>query len=320
MRTERSDPILEEAARLLTRQHSGAWTAADEAELGAWLEAAAEHREAYRRLERTWAESARLAQGRAIVRSRRGPRRVRMQLLAASLAVVLVAVAGPLWLAGLSWWRGEPARSVARQGEPRELSLRDGSQVHLDAGSEVIVQIGARVRRVALVRGEARFTVAHDRTRPFIVAAGDGRITALGTRFDVEVLSDRVAVMVLDGRIGVNAPEGEVQLTAGQASGFDASGALLRVRRVTGADLAWPEGRRHFDDEPLSEVAERFARYHPVAFVFADPRCRNLRVSGSFRMDDLPLFLRTLGTALPVTVRRSASDRIEFASARGAGS
>jgi transmembrane sensor len=78
----------------------------------------------------------------------------------------------------------EPARSAPAQlstqiGEIRSFSLADGSSVTLDSDSLVLVTITPVRRDLQLVRGRARFTVAHD-LRPFVVAVVGGTVTARG--------------------------------------------------------------------------------------------------------------------------------------------
>src|SRR3546814_2068180 len=48
-------------------------------------------------------------------------------------------------------------------------------------------------------QGRAMFDVAHDASRPFVVDAGLGTVTALGTRFQVQRNEDRVSVTLLEG-------------------------------------------------------------------------------------------------------------------------
>jgi ferric-dicitrate binding protein FerR (iron transport regulator) len=54
-----------------------------------------------------------------------------------------------------------------------------------------------------------------------------------------------------------------------------------------------------------------------VTFFFTDPRLKELRVSGTFKMGDLALFLRTLAAALPVEARWTAPQHIEISSRPG---
>jgi transmembrane sensor len=57
--------------------------------------------------------------------------------------------------------------------------------------------------RIRLVAGQALFRVAKDKTRPFIVTAGDRTVTALGTAFDVRLEAHKVEVTLLEGRVAV---------------------------------------------------------------------------------------------------------------------
>src|SRR3546814_12775466 len=47
------------------------------------------------------------------------------------------------------------------------------------------------------------FDVARDPSRPFVVNAGVGTVTALGTRFKVQRSENRVSVTLLEGAVGI---------------------------------------------------------------------------------------------------------------------
>jgi transmembrane sensor len=309
-----ADLSTEQAVRLWTRRNSGTWTEADEAHLQKWLATAPEHRAAYDKVARAWAITGGL--GAHLPRGTALPRPNRRLLVWAGAALTAVLLVG-LGLGTYTWWNGTPTQWIVQRGETRSIVLDDGTRIVLDGGSELETRIGARTRRVSLRRGEALITVAHDSSRLFEVDTGLGRISDLGTRFDVENLQGVTRVSVLEGRVEVSTPRGESFLEAGRAGGYDGAGTLLPVRAADNSVAAWPDGRRHFDGDRLSEVLERLARRHAVTFVFADPQLRELRVSGTFRMADLSLFLRTLQAALPVETRWIDSQRIELSPRAG---
>jgi transmembrane sensor len=311
MATGTSDSSLEQAIGAWTRRHSGTWTEEDERQLTAWLAAAPENRAAYEKVANVWQATGKLerrAYDAAVPdRSLMAPR------VALACAVVLAAVlAIPAWQQADRWWNGVTVHWVAPRGESRTLVLEDGTHVLLDSDSDLVAKFGAHARRVSLVRGEALFTVTHDASRPFEIEIGPGRVVDLGTRFDVEKLPDAVRVAVFEGRVGVKTVHGEVVLGAGRGCGYDDSGVLLPVRKVDAATTVRSDGERHFDSEPLVAVAARLARYHPVTFEFSDARLQELRLSGTFRVTDLELFLRTLSAALPVESRWVGPQRVEF--------
>jgi transmembrane sensor len=306
-----SDLSLEQAIRLWTRRHSGTWTEEDERQLTAWLAAAPENRAAYEKVVSVWQTAGKMERRGhdAVVPSRTltGPR-----VALACAAVLVAALAIPAWRQADRWWNGVTVHWVTARGESRTLTLEDGTQVLLDADSDLLAKFGAHARRVSLARGEALFTVTHDASRPFEIEIGPGRVVDLGTRFDVEKLPDAVRVAVFEGRVGIKTTHGEVVLGAGRGCGYDDGGTLLPVRKVDAATTLRSDGERHFDSEPLAAVVARLGRYHPVTFEFSDPRLQELRVSGTFRVTDLALFLRTLTAALPVEVRWVGPQRVEF--------
>lgn len=84
--------------------------------------------------------------------------------------------------------------------------LPDHSKITLFPKSSIryAVDYGKKDRKIDVV-GKAKFEVAHDSLRPFIVFAHGYSTTALGTIFIVESFeSDRVSVDLLSGKVRVN--------------------------------------------------------------------------------------------------------------------
>lgn len=306
--------FIQHAIRSWVRRQTGTWNEAEEAELQSWLETSAEHREAYEKVARGWALAGELQAFRPLGARARRPRWI-ARSLAVAAGVATLAVAGTLlFWGGVHLGRsGSDTHLVTLKGQPKSFVLEDGSPVRLDADSELVARMGSDRRAVTLIRGEAQFTVVHDPSRPFEVSAGSGRVQDLGTHFDIEVLSNSIHVCVLEGQVAVSTQHGRTRLIAGQSGGYDQAGNLDPVSWFDPASAPWLEGLRNFDRERLGDVLERLARHHAVTFVFEDPRMRDLRISGTFRTDDLGLFLRTLAAALHVESRYLAQDQIEIA-------
>ena len=312
---------MKRAIREWTRRQSGTWRAADESELQAWLAAADEHRAAFEKVGRAWDVSGGLREhvaandsGMGAPSSRSSRASVRKTAVAACVVLLAIAVFGSLWPAAHRWWSGAEIRLATARGQPRTFVLDDGTRVLLDADSELVAQIGFRSRQLSLLRGEALLTVSHDASRAFEVRIGRGRVQDLGTEFDIEYLAGAARISVLEGRVGVFTSGGRTLLLAGQTGGYDSAGNLTSVGSFDAAATHWSEGLRHYDREALGDVIERMGRYHAVTFVFAESRLQDLRVSGTFKTSDLPLFLRTLAAALPVEMRYLTPEKIEIAS------
>src|SRR5204863_1747502 len=97
-----------------------------------------------------------------------------------------------------------PTQSFATAtAEHRSVTLADGSTLDLNAGTRLTVTLGVRERRVVMAEGEAVFDVAPDKSRPFLIAAGDRTVRVVGTRFDVRRRAGRLSVTVERGLVEV---------------------------------------------------------------------------------------------------------------------
>src|SRR3546814_17926050 len=106
--------------------------------------------------------------------------------------------------------------------------------------------MGDNQRALVLERGEVMFGVAHDSQRPFRVAAGNGTVTALGTRFQIRREPAQVTVTLLDGRVPLERLDsGESrQLTPGDQDTYGDAGPPVAVRMVdTEVVRRWTSGR-----------------------------------------------------------------------------
>ncbi|MCC5024968.1 MAG: FecR domain-containing protein [Candidatus Synoicihabitans palmerolidicus] len=120
-------------------------------------------------------------------------------------------------VAGLRWWptsAHHEANSpvyLATQ-ERRSVDLDDGSNLLLNRDSEIAVRFAPDQRLVDLRHGEAHFKVAHDTTRPFVVAAGGLHIQAVGTAFNVRYMADQlIEVLVTEGTVRVTRTDADAE-------------------------------------------------------------------------------------------------------------
>jgi transmembrane sensor len=211
-------------------------------------------------------------------------------------------------------------------GQRSTITLSDDSIVTLNTDSLVELRYTQDVRQLVLVRGQAHFEVKKE-PRPFEVLAGDQRIVALGTAFDVRLDSDRsVQVTLVEGRVSVDeanlsAPTKTADRTLHVLTELEAGEQLLVERHalptVVKADIeqvvGWVEGRLVFRGDPLKEAVAEFNRYSQRKLVVHDDdRLDTLSVSGSFYTGSTTKFVAALETLHPVKAREFADDRIEL--------
>ena len=317
-----------EAAEWLVRQSDGAFTPDDRAAFETWSSSDPRRARTFAAMARTWHEAADLKHLAHLVEA--GPSdwvRKALRAMAPSLptfqsAALAMAVVVVFVFAGLLMSEGHETGV----GQTRVLTLSDGSTVVLGASSRLVVKFTERERLISLKSGEALFEVRHNAVRPFVVDAGDTVVRDVGTRFDVNRTGASVRVAVLEGEVEVRelaAPSvrlvrvvqflragDSLEAIRGQAEGQPQPDSVS-VRPVEPvAVTAWRDGRLVYDNARLADVIADVNRYYAPG-VTLDPASVDLRVTASFRTNEIPAFLNTLDSALPVKIERQGGGHFD---------
>lgn len=215
------------------------------------------------------------------------------------LTISLLAIALSIGLIFLL--RGTDIPLATRIGEQRTIALADGSRLQLNTDTRIGTDIGSRVRRVRLEQGEALFEVAHDRSRPFLVSAGDVEVRATGTKFDVRHIGGHTVVTLFEGGVDILvAGTAPVHLRPGEEWQSSLPGAA-HVRQVDpGRALAWTQGRILFDAVPLGAAVAEINRYTERKILLASERHASDPISGSFKPGDPASFVKAVSALLPL--------------------
>jgi transmembrane sensor len=233
---------------------------------------------------------------------------------AMAAAALLVAVAG-----GAYWFVSQPISYQTAVGERRTVALQDGSRILLDSNSEVDIRYSQTARAVTLAKGRARFDVAHDRARPFAVAAGTETVTAVGTSFDVELRGTKVLVTLVQGRILITdgsdrairreQASAPIELSAGQQLVISTDRKPVIAPADFAVTQAWQAGRLIFRGERLADAVEQINRYtdHPIA---VDPSAASFPVSGVFNTGDTKSFVSAATDFYPIEAVSDANGAI----------
>ena len=314
-----AETLRREAAAWFARMR-GPSASAHQVDFDRWRGGRPDRQAAYDRLLRRWDEAAVLRMSQSdlgLARPRRRVARPRWPLGAivacGALGVMIyLAPARPDWIdAGPvpSAWSQRLATPV---GEIRTVGLPDGSSVTLDTGTIVRWRFSGTTRRLALLRGRARFAVAHDPNRPFMVAAGGGQVTAHGTLFDVSLLAGRtVSVTLLQGVVEVDDATGADKanttvLKPGQALAFSRDQPAPRLRRGPAVASTWPTGMLTFTGTPLLEAVTEANRYSRTPIRLATADLGRLRLSGAFHAGAARPFAGSLAATFDLQVREGA--------------
>ncbi|MEE4450572.1 FecR family protein [Novosphingobium resinovorum] len=298
------DPELA-AAEWVVRLGDGPLDPGSRREFDAWLAASPDHAAAFKHAQAAWGQMGKLGQApgslaRHSVRASTSaapvpPRRRRFAPLGAMAASVAIAVGiSSAWLGDpITYLRADHRTAIARTGS---FTLPDGSRVDLGPSSAIALNYDEQERRVELLSGVAYFTAvpkAQAGGRPFVVEAANGTSQALGTRFQVDRLSDGAAVTVMEHDVAVSAADNarrsrRVVLSPGQKVHYDAAGGLYAATPANPElALAWRQGRLVFDREPLAEVVAELNRYRAGRIMVIGDRLAAEKVSGVFDAKDI---------------------------------
>lgn len=244
--------------------------------------------------------------------------------LAAGLVGFLAFSIYAIWLSPAEHEPGRPSSPTrafvlaTRVGEMRTVALEDGSSVILDTDTLLTVNFSNGRRSLNLRRGRARFNVAHDRKRPFIVHAGTGEVLATGTIFDV-FLDDVVKVTLIEGSVKVAAPvhygaesvPRNINLKIGQQTSYNASPTLSLVAKPSEPSAGqWIEESRSLDDVAIRDIIAEANRYSEMKIELAEPALGDRRLVAELDIRDIDKVASASAAYLNLDIDRSRPGRI----------
>jgi transmembrane sensor len=282
------------AADWLQRRHFWNWTKDDQAALDAWLAESLAHNLAYWRLEAAWDRTERLEALRAPETA--PPRKAWSAPLKIAAALGIAAIIG----AAAAHYILMPRDRVFSTpvGGREVVSFADGTKVELNTDTVLRARMTTKSRTIWLEKGEAYFQVKHDGAHPFVVFAGDHRITDLGTKFLVRRDPGRLEVALMEGRVRFGATDASPKSKSALLVPGDVVTATASTMFVThksspalARQLGWEHGMLVFDNMTLADAANEFNRYNRQKLVIADPDAARLTIVGTFHTTDVKAFI-----------------------------
>jgi transmembrane sensor len=162
--------------------------------------------------------------------------------------------------------------TTPRGGQYR-LGLPDGSEVWLNAATSITypTSFSGDMREVTIT-GEAYFSVAKDKTKPFFVTADAMKVQVVGTEFNVMAYTDEDAIRttLVEGVVKAvstnqKAPAQELTLKPGEQAALIHGPELLRMEKVNPDEVTgWRLGRFNFHETNMAAIMRQVARWYDV--------------------------------------------------------
>lgn len=296
MKDFETDPVFMKALEWFVLLQDKTASAEDRRAFSVWMASDPAHRVAYERAQTLWQRFD--AVKPEYDRYRRSGRVSRRGVVLGALAAAILAP-GAYMLSR----PGLFATYRTDVGERRSFTLADGSTVELGSYSALSVDFSDSRRNLVLHQGQGFFQVAADPARPFVVNAGGGTITALGTAFDVKLSDDAVTVSVVEHAVSVAFGPGEpVRLDEGWQVTYGGDEIAVPHRADTQIVEAWRNDRVIFEDVPLRRVLSELERYRRGRIFLTDAEIGNMPVTAIFDTRDAEAALTTIAETLPVKV------------------
>lgn len=176
-----------------------------------------------------------------------------MRAAAAAVVLAVSAFAGLQFFANNAEWV-----TVTAQNERQQVALPDGSQVWLNDNAQLSYVDGfdGDTRQLKL-EGEAFFDVSKNPAKPFIIQAGEGTVTVLGTSFSVDTDASSTEVFVKTGKVAFQANEEiePVVLTKNMKAEYEMGDEAPFVEnKVSLNELAWQTGVLQYRSVALKQI------------------------------------------------------------------
>ncbi|MGS2723862.1 FecR family protein [Porticoccus sp. GXU_MW_L64] len=257
----------------------------------------------------------------ALEQTRPSSKRRQWLISSAIAATVLLAVSALLVINPASNTTNEaPTARVAVYetaiGERSTMTLADGSVITLNTNTRIEVDYSATQRNLTLLRGQGYFDVAKDPTRPFAIQAGNKRVVAIGTEFEVHLdPHNNVEVTLVEGVVSVDqiapaeshsqnppaAPFSPIKLAPGERLIAAVDTPMQVVQTNTAEATSWRSGRLIFRGEPIANAIAEINRYSTQQLKLADDnRVQAMTVSGVFNTGRASSFVDALERMHPL--------------------
>ncbi|MEZ1314383.1 DUF4880 domain-containing protein [Pseudomonas fluorescens] len=296
MNSQAVDPrqAVRSAAQWLALLESGSANEQDRANLQRWREANMTHEQAWQKAQALRQRFSDLPSALALSSLDRPDPGRRVVLKRALGAVALVPAA---WLISrqlpLDVWRADLHTAT---GERRKVQLAEGNLLQLNTASAVDVDR----RRVRLVEGELSLKVPG--SVPMTIETRFGSVVVSQGEVCVRQDSRGCRVAVFNGFVQLQPLQGApLALRAGQQVSLGEAGAGAVAPFDTGAP-GWREGVLMASNQPLGDFLRELGLYRPGILRW-EPALENLRVTGSFLLDDTDRVLALLAASLPLEVQ-----------------
>ena len=154
------------------------------------------------------------------------------------------------------------ATEIAQNGQKKTFDLPDNSKVVLNSGSEIVYKKwNWDNNRKLNLDGEAYFKVTKGKT--FEVATPLGKVTVLGTQFNVKSRENRFDITCFEGSVKVNYNNTQIIITKGMRLAFE-NNKKITIPNTESTEPQWINHEITFVKENLNTIIKEINRQYNI--------------------------------------------------------
>ena len=280
-------------------------------EVNEWMSKNAANKETYLQLQKIWDNSKKLAANSTVdadkawerFQKRVGGQNQAPKILKPSrfswmrIAASVILIAGVGILAYFMINNNGSKEMVAQTGQNVLVdTLPDGSVITLNKRSAITYpsKFKGNSRTIAL-KGEAFFTVAPDKKKPFIISVNDVQVTVVGTSFNIKSENGNTEVVVETGIVRVTRAGKTVELNAGEKIVMDANDSNTIKEKVTDKLYNYYRSKVFVcDDTPLWKLVQVINEAYDVNIIIGRKELRDGKLNTTFNNESLDQILEVI--------------------------
>lgn len=197
----------------------------------------------------------------------------------------------------------------AEKGLKTSLSLPDGSEITLNSDSEIeYKKDNWENNRNLHLDGEAYFKVAKGET--FQVTTNLGRVSVLGTQFNIKSRKNRFDVICFEGKVEVLFKDDKVTLTKGQQVIFDNNRLLIQNNTVALLP-SWLDNEISFEQERLKNILDEIERQYNIE-ITAKNNISSQLFTGTLPSNNLEIALQIISSTYHLQTKKVSNFQYEL--------
>ncbi len=193
-------------------------------------------------------------------------------------------------------------------GRNFEVTLSDGTKVHLNSGSKLKypIQFIKGEKRNVFLEGEAYFEVTKNKEQPFTVNADNMSLEVLGTVFNIMAYPEdsKITTVLVEGSVAISHSskinDSKTLLKPNQQAFWNKSDGKINIKPVKpNIYTAWTEGRTVFEHMAFKNILKKLERRYNVKITNHNEHLANEEFTATFDYESITQVLTSFSKNYP---------------------